>query len=103
MNKYVYLIRSGGNGYCKIGVSNNPENRRKQLQTSNPYILTLENQYETEFANLVEKTLHRRYSHYRTNGEWFDLPIEDQINFINECKKIHIGISVLKTSENYFI
>lgn len=101
--KYIYLIQSLENSYYKIGISNNPNIRIMALQTGNSSILKLITVFKSEYANLVEKTMHNKYSHLRKEGEWFDLTINEEISFIEDCKKIESGITYLKKNGNEFI
>ncbi len=101
--KYVYLIQSLENGYYKIGVSTQPQKRLKQLQTGNSSTLKLIDAFLSEYAMKIEKSLHNRYSYLKKEGEWFDLSIEIEVNFIDECKKIENNIKILKENGNVFI
>lgn len=66
----LYLIRSEGRPrYLKIGISDDPERRVRDLQTGSPALLTL-------LAHITgckerERYLHRRFRHLRAHGEWF--------------------------------
>lgn len=100
--KKVYLFKTEGSNY-KIGTSKHPEKRLKQLQTGNEETLELINSYESKHANLIETTLHRQYSHLKKSGEWFTLSLEDEVNFIDKCKKIEQTFSLLKDNDNIFI
>lgn len=101
--KHIYLIQSLEDSYYKIGVSKNPKRRVNQLQTGNSSKLKLIESYPSEYANVIEKTLQRRYAYLRREGEWFDLSLLNEISFINECKKIEESLIVLKKSSNVFI
>jgi predicted GIY-YIG superfamily endonuclease len=101
--KYVYLIQSLENSYYKIGVSKHPQKRINELQTGNSSKLKLIEMYQSEFANSIEKTLQRRYSHLRKEGEWFEMSISNEVTFINECKKIEDNFKFLKKNNNVFI
>ena len=101
--KFVYLIQSQEDGYYKIGVSTNPQKRLKQLKTGNSSELKFIEIYQCEFADKVERTLHRRYAHLRKEGEWFNLSLENEASFIEECKKIEESIRFLKENGNVFI
>lgn len=68
--KCLYVIGNKSKDVCKIGISTNPDKRLKQLQTGCPYKLSIlaivkGMDYESE------RNLHKRYSEYRINGEWF--------------------------------
>lgn len=101
--KYVYLIQSLEDGYYKIGISKNPQKRIKQLQTGNSSELKLIVFYQSDIANKIENVLHNRYSHFRKEGEWFDLSIINEITFKEECEKIEENVNFLKKSDNVFL
>lgn len=101
--KFIYLIQSLESGYYKIGVSKHPQQRVRELQTGNASELRLINTYQSEYAHKIEKTLQRRYSYLRREGEWFDMSISNEVSFINECKKIEETFEILKKNGNVFI
>ena len=101
--KYIYLIQSLEEGYYKIGISKNPSKRIEQLQTGNSSPLKLIAVYQTERADIIERTLQRQYEYLRKKGEWFDMSINIQVDFLNECKKIEERLEFLKKSGNVFI
>lgn len=102
MNK-IYLIKSIEDSVYKIGVSKNPNKRLKQHQTGNSSPLVLLFQYETVLSYEIERILHRRYSHFKKEGEWFDLSIKEEVQFISECIRIEKSINDLKIDGNVFI
>ena len=72
MNKHLYIIQSDITGAIKIGISKNPKNRLKQLQTGSPYklkLLTIVNG-----RGDLERSLHKSLRTYKQSckGEWFD-------------------------------
>jgi len=101
--KYVYLIQSLEDSRYKIGVSKHPKKRVQQLQTGNSSELKLIESYQSEFAYQIEKTLQRRYSYLKKEGEWFDMSVSNEVSFLEECKRIEGTIVVLKKSGNVFI
>jgi predicted GIY-YIG superfamily endonuclease len=101
--KRVYLIQSLEHSYYKIGISKHPKKRLKELQTGNSSELKLIDEYPSEFANQIEKTLQRRYSYLRKEGEWFDMGISNEATFLQECKKIEETLIILKKNGNVFI
>ena len=60
MSKFIYVISSAksDNSPCKIGISDNPEKRVKQLQTGHPEKLEIKFMKKLENARLYEKLLH---------------------------------------------
>lgn len=75
---YIYIIGGDSPPY-KVGISKNPKKRLKSLQTGSPYPLTIHSLTETCITKtkLLETVIHRHLKHYRTNGEWFNVPLED--------------------------
>ena len=101
--KHIYLIQSLENGYYKIGVSKHPKKRVKQLQTGNSSELKLIESYQSEYAHKIERSLQRRYSYLKKEGEWFDLSIKEDVGFLTDCKQIEENIIILKKNGNVFI
>jgi len=74
---YVYVI-SGDHGRQKIGISDNPRQRLKDLQTGSPYALKFEFVGETEngAAGQIEVEAHFLLNQHKAPGgeEWFVVP-----------------------------
>ena len=72
MNKDLYVIQTDITGAIKIGISNNPKRRLRQLQTGSPYKLKLLT-IVTGRGDL-ERSLHTSLKPYKKacKGEWFD-------------------------------
>lgn len=102
MKKHIYLLQSD-NGVYKIGVSKDPQKRLKQLQTGSSEKLEIIKTYESEFYRQIEKGLHNKFNHLRSEGEWFYLHLEDELRFIKECERIENNIKLLKESGNPFV
>ena len=100
---FIYLMQSLENGYYKIGISKNPNTRLRQLQTGNSSEMKLIETYESDFASKIERTLHNQYSHIKKKGEWFDLTLENEVDFIRNCKNIEENFIILKSQGNVFI
>jgi hypothetical protein len=101
--KYIYLIQSLENGYYKVGVSKHPQKRILELQTGNSSILKLIETYRSDFAHQIERALQRKYGHLHKEGEWFDMSVSNEVNFIKECQQIEQNLTILKKSGNVFI
>jgi hypothetical protein len=76
--QYVYLIQKNTESIYKIGISENPLKRLKQLQTGNSARLHLIKVFPVENARAIEKRLHRLLMFHRCSpsGEWFYLTSE---------------------------
>ncbi len=101
--KHVYLIKNSEENTYKIGVGKNPRRRLAQLQTGNSSELLLIDAYSTEFAYKIEKVFHKRYSHFKKEGEWFSLSLIEELKFREDCKKIEEGIIILRENGNVFV
>jgi hypothetical protein len=77
MKNYVYVI-SGEHGRQKIGVSDNPRQRIKELQTGSPFPLNFEFVGEAENGNAgaIEVEAHFTLNQHKAPGgdEWFVVP-----------------------------
>lgn len=82
---YVYLLQCGAQ--YKIGFSNKPRKRLKQLRTGSPYPVFLIHSIKTEFYQMVEKQLHHKFREKRGEGEWFRLTDED-VAYIRSLNKL---------------
>ena len=74
---YVYAIRNKTTRRIKLGISQNPERRLKELQIGNDCELELVAFRKAENRFKDEKALHRENAPYHVRSEWFD----DGINF----------------------
>ena len=72
---YVYAIRNNHTGRIKLGISENPERRLKELQTGNDCELELLAYREAVNRFKDEKAIHDKHQHLRVRGEWFDTPV----------------------------
>ena len=83
----VYIIRQGDTRLFKIGVSNNPMRRLKNLQTGNPHPLKM--MFSVACHGLsayeAEALIHRHLSKERVKGEWFDIQSDDRVVSIAQC------------------
>ena len=80
---YVYAIRNNHTGRIKLGISENPERRLKELQIGNDCELELLAYREAANRFKDEKAIHNKHQHLRVRGEWFDTPVAvaDEIAF----------------------
>ena len=87
----VYLIMSEDGRY-KIGYSGNVARRRIQLECASGLEMTVISVFLTEYAELLESTLHRHFAEKRTLGEWFLLDEGDVATFDEKCEKFNAAI-----------
>jgi len=97
---YIYLIKSGDDGY-KIGFTKKDAFQRlNELSTGNPNELELIHVLKTDFDFKMERTLHRFYKIKNIKNEWFDLTEEDVNNFPNIFYEIEKNFLTLKLFGN---
>ena len=99
--KKIYLIHCEETNRYKIGVSKTPKKRLQTLQTGNDSEIKLIHEYETKYAYKIEKSFHNLYSYLKTKGEWFDLDLEFEVNFLNECKRSEETFQYLDKHSTY--
>ncbi|WLW38125.1 hypothetical protein [Halorubrum tailed virus BLv36] len=76
--EYVYLIHSNA-GHTKIGISMQPQQRKRSLQTGSAHDLELLATRQSQNPAELEKSLHDKYEKHHVRGEWFDIP-KDKLN-----------------------
>jgi hypothetical protein len=75
----IYIGQAGDDGACKIGVSNDPVRRIKQLNTGSAVKIVLRGFFicsSWPVARILEATVHAALVAYRMNGEWFNVSPE---------------------------
>lgn len=81
---YLYLI-AAGNHHVKIGISDNPNARLRELQTAHYERLTLMCTVQCKDragAFALERALHKWYAERRSSNEWFEIDPESVIDQI---------------------
>ena len=97
----VYLLRAGD--LFKIGITKGlVENRIKQLSTGNAEDIDLVNTYESERGRKIESILHRQFKHNNVRGEWFNLEVNDILNFTKLCKNIDKNLELIETHNTWY-
>lgn len=81
MTSYIYIVGASKDGPVKIGLSVDPERRRRQLQTGYPEPLQVfhTEEVESDWVQIMEGIIHRENRHKRLKGEWFRMSVEDAI------------------------
>lgn len=80
--QHVYVIEREP-GYCKIGVSDNFERRKKQIEMQGGFKAS--NSYVTDGLNNafeIENTVHKQFAEFRKIGEWFSVPFEKAVSAV---------------------
>jgi hypothetical protein len=72
MSDVVYVIGPKDSNTVKIGFSDKPRRRLRQIQMMSP--LPLDILWSCPGGRAMEDALHVRFREYRTHGEWFTFP-----------------------------
>ena len=89
----------------KIGVSDNPKRRIKDIQTSNPLPVHLIRTFEAgKDAYIHEGYFHKLYKEFKTGGEWFEFSndyFEEKVlpEMIDYFNKIEISYDKVETTK----
>lgn len=99
----IYLIRNG-EGHFKIGRTRQRVSERiKQLQVACSTPLEFIAEQEVRHPSKVEAAIHNKYSLYRLEGEWFDLPNEVVELFIEDVIQTDDTFQLLIDMGNPFL
>jgi hypothetical protein len=82
--QYLYLLES--DGYFKIGIANDVQNRIAQLSTGNPHQINLVFCYGFRNSEFVERALHQKFLDTRLRGEWYILTPADMAEMDDVCR-----------------
>lgn len=86
---FTYFILCSRTNSVKIGIAKDIDSRLKVLQTANPFQLSILDYTEGN----IEKTLHKKFEHLKTKGEWFKYSdeIKSYLLELKEFKENAIG------------
>ncbi len=76
----VYIVKS--EGFYKIGLTKNIENRIDSFETNSPFRSELIFFLKTGYPREVEKEIHQLMAHKRHKREWFSLTNEDILTIV---------------------
>lgn len=83
-SNFVYFIESPDLGLVKIGVSTDPCDRLKSLQTAHPRKLYLRAVIPGDSE--VERSIHKKFSHLQEMNEWFRMT-DEILSFVENISK----------------
>jgi len=73
----VYLMHCAATGLYKIGISQHPTKRKRQVELNSGHLVTIIQTWLAEDARAIEAALHKNFAEKRQEGEWFALTPED--------------------------
>lgn len=83
--QFVYIIKNPLNDTVKIGVAQDVQKRLQQLQTGAG--VELELLYQSVVcsnAYSIESDVHSHFADYRTFGEWYKVPVDEAIDYLEQ-------------------
>ena len=87
MKGFVYLLCDGE--HFKIGMTKKDIHKRiSELQTGNPNEIYITSFHETNYPYRIEQMMHIKYSTSNVKNEWFNLTLEQVINFKKNCNEV---------------
>lgn len=87
---YIYIINIEGTEYYKIGVSNNPDRRIKDIEASMPFVINILILIKIINSYEVEEKVHNELENHFVKREWFKLSrkkVNDALKLINKYGK----------------
>lgn len=72
MEQKLYILQCRKTFAIKIGISNDPIARMRNLQTGYPFDLSLLGVFGGCDARTIERHLHQALSRWQLRGEWFE-------------------------------
>lgn len=87
MSYYIYVI-GPKEPPVKIGITGDLTQRLRNLQTGHSRELFVHHSEAIDndkTAKLFEGIIHKNLKHRQTYGEWFDISIEDAIDYVKWC------------------
>ena len=106
MSKNIYLISCDlyGEKMYKIGYTKRDvEQRVLEMRTGNPGDFKIISTFNSDWGSKIEASLKRNYSDYNIGGEWFILPEDEIVNFIENCSKLHNNFELLSKNNTFII
>lgn len=99
---FVYCIatayRRGFGAPVKIGVSASPEARLSSLRTGCPNAIGIAGAvivHGRDAANIVERSVHKKFEDKRLSGEWFDIGPMTALGFMADMMEhiLHVAVT----------
>lgn len=83
----VYLLCDASTDLYKIGFTRGDVSKRiKELQTGNSCEIRLVKKFNTSIPSYIESSLHRHFKVKNSLNEWYELDIQDIIDFEKICQ-----------------
>lgn len=82
----VYLLCDPSTDLFKIGMTRSCVSKRiKELQTGNSCEIHLVKKFDTSIPSFIESSLHRHFMAKYSLNEWYNLELQDIIDFEETC------------------
>jgi hypothetical protein len=89
-NQLLYILKSGS-GLIKVGISYDPESRRRALMTGHPFKLEVAYvvEFEENLAASVEELTKSILRYCQKQGEWFDISVDGAVEAVKEARRVY--------------
>lgn len=92
---YIYVIRFGKTDLFKIGVSQNPKRRLKDLNAISPEPIGVLGIYKFKNVYEMEECVHDNFEEFRHRKEWFKFDLDFAKSVCSQLKEL--------SEERYFL
>lgn len=92
MSELVYVIGCANSSTVKIGVSDDPERRLRQIQYMSP--VPLQVLWSGPGGNALERALHKHFAEQRSHGEWFTFTDQDPVEAVRGALEAGLRVEV---------
>lgn len=102
----VYIISSEINSkkLYKIGYTRKLVSERiKQFKTGNASEFEIVDTFKSKWGTKIEKSLHKHFRFNKIKGEWFELDMDQVMDFKVICEKYHNNFELLDKYNTYVI
>jgi hypothetical protein len=80
---YLYLLHDGITGLSKIGCTKTSGSRQKAIMGAHSNVLVNVLNLQVEDYRAAEAQCHRHFQAFRTNGEWFSVPLQSIVEYMH--------------------
>lgn len=85
---YIYIVRLGNKGIFKIGVSNNPDRRIKDIDSYSPIPIREVGRFYFKNVYEIEEMIHDNLKNLLIRREWFKLTEEHAFDICKQIKEM---------------
>lgn len=91
LSGYIYLMHAQGTSRYKIGISKQLRQRQQAINRQSPFPVHVVDCYAVNDMRRAESYWHKRFDALRIYGEWFELPPEQVVEFVQVANEVNGG------------